>query len=90
MVNRHNSDNVRNSARPTQDLKFTQQRTAPGKTVVVDDVITSLANAHENRRVGKRQKAGEPDASHGDQAESKAGQGLDVSGNSGEGDENTL
>ena len=49
MVNRLNSD-TRKSDRPTHDPKFTQQRTASSKNIIVDDVITSLANAHENRR----------------------------------------
>ena len=50
MANRLNSDNARRSTIPAHDPKFTQQRIASAKTVILDDVITSLANAHENRR----------------------------------------
>jgi hypothetical protein len=50
MVNRLNPDNAGGRTSPPNDNHSTQQRSASGKTVVVDDVITSLSNAHENRR----------------------------------------
>jgi hypothetical protein len=51
MVNRLNSDTARKSNRPANDPRTSSQhRTFSSKTIVVDDVITSLANAHENRR----------------------------------------
>ena len=49
MVNRSHADNARNLDR-SRDHNSTQHRQASAKVIYVDDLITSLANAHENRR----------------------------------------
>jgi len=49
MVNRSHTDTARNFDR-SHDRSSTQHRRSSAKTVYIDDVITSLANAHENRR----------------------------------------
>jgi hypothetical protein len=49
MVNRLSTNTTRNPARPN-DRNSTQARTGSAKAIFVDDIITSLANAHENRR----------------------------------------
>ena len=49
MVNRIPTNTARNSEHPSQDHN-SQRRTGSAKQVYVDDVIASLANAHENRR----------------------------------------
>lgn len=49
MVNRNHPDKTRNSDL-TREFRSAQLRNASSKAVVLDDIITSLANAHENRR----------------------------------------
>ncbi|MFL6373108.1 MAG: hypothetical protein ACJ73D_00430 [Pyrinomonadaceae bacterium] len=49
MVNRISTDTTR-KPQPPSNRNTSQLRTASAKTVYVDDIITSLANAHENRR----------------------------------------
>ena len=49
MVNRISTEPTRKPDRPN-DRNSTQARTGSTKAVYLDDIITSLANAHENRR----------------------------------------
>jgi len=49
MVNRISTNTARNPARPN-DRNSALARAGSAKAVYVDDIITSLANAHENRR----------------------------------------
>jgi predicted GNAT family acetyltransferase len=49
MVNRNHADTPRNSDR-THDRNSSQHRHGSAKAIFIDDIITSLANAHENRR----------------------------------------
>ena len=49
MVNRISTNTARNPERPN-DRNSVQARTGSAKAIYVDDIITSLANAHENRR----------------------------------------
>jgi hypothetical protein len=49
MVNRSHADNARNFDR-SHDRGSSQHRRSSAKAIYVDDIITSLANAHENRR----------------------------------------
>ena len=49
MVNRISIDTTRKPQFPS-DRNSSQTRISSAKAVFVDDIITSLANAHENRR----------------------------------------
>lgn len=49
MVNRISTDTA-HKPNSSSDRNSTQVRTASAKAVYIDDVITSLANARENRR----------------------------------------
>jgi hypothetical protein len=49
MVNRTSTDTTRKPHLPS-DRNSSQIRTGPAKAIFIDDIITSLANAHENRR----------------------------------------
>jgi len=52
MVNPIHTDTARTSARNPDNshANNSQHRTGSAKAIFVDDIITSLANAHENRR----------------------------------------
>jgi len=49
MVNRSHADTARNFDR-SHDRSSSQHRQASTKAIFIDDIISSLANAHENRR----------------------------------------
>ena len=50
MVNRNLTDTARSQHSPDNSTRDQPERQVSAKAVYVDDVITSLTNAHENRR----------------------------------------
>ncbi|HEV7700889.1 MAG TPA: hypothetical protein VGO43_11715 [Pyrinomonadaceae bacterium] len=50
MVNRIHSDTPRDPERNHPTRNSLSERTASTRPIYVDDIIVSLANAHENRR----------------------------------------